>query len=93
MRNWSYIPDAGDVESRSLKGTDCRFPPAPRPLNIYINLAQAMFHALLRRSLGCPLRSIGRAFARALKSGSPRATPSDDIALGISERDYSIVKS
>ena len=93
MRNWSYIPDTGDVETCSLKGTNCRFPPAPGPLDIHVNLAQAMFHALLRRSLGCPLRSIGCAFARALKSGGPGATPGDDIALGIGERDYGIVKS
>ena len=63
MGNGCYVPDAGNIKSGTLKRADSRLTSASRALDIYLHLAQAMYHGFSRGVPGCHLGSERSAFA------------------------------
>ena len=92
MRDRSHISNTGNVKPCALEGTNSRLTPTARSFNINIYLTQAVLHSPSRCLLSCQLSSVGSTLTRALKPGCSRTSPSDNISLGVSKSNYSIIK-
>lgn len=92
MRNGSNILNHADFQTSALQSADSRLSAGARAFNQTFNLLQTMHHGLLSRHIGSLLSSKRSALARALKTLSAGAGPSNGIAGLIGNRDNCVVK-
>src|SRR5919197_2328356 len=87
------VLDAGDLQTRGLQRADRGLAPRARALDEHLDLLQALFDALARRSVGGDLRGERRRLARALEAGAAGGLPGDDVALAVGEGDDRVVEA
>src|SRR2546428_22471 len=92
VRLGSDVLDARNLEPGSLQGADGGLAARARPLDVHLDLLQALLEALARRRVGGHLGGERRRLARALEAGPAGGLPGDHVSDRVGQRHDRVVE-
>src|SRR5436190_23120417 len=92
VRDGGDVGDGGDLEAGSLERPDRLLAAGTRTLHVDLDLAHAVLHRTLRRTVSRERGRVRRALARPFEAGNTGRAPADDRAVEVRDRDDGVVE-
>src|SRR6478672_8229270 len=93
MRDGRHVGDCRYLETGRLQRANCLLAPGARTLDEDLDLAHAVLHRPARGAVSRHRGGVGRALARALKTGHAGAAPRNHATGGIGDGDDGVVEA
>src|SRR3954468_17344644 len=92
VRDWGDVGDCADLEAGRLERPDRLLAAGTRTLHVDLDLAHAVLHRTLGRTVSRESGRVGRALAGTLEAGHAGGAPADDGAVEVRDRDDGVVE-
>src|SRR3954463_15846277 len=92
VRDWGDVGDGADLEAGRLERADRLLAAGTRTLHVDLDLAHAVLHRTLGRTVSRERGRVRRALAGTLEAGHAGGAPADDGAVEVRDRDDGVVE-